>query len=346
MQSTRTPDVERALATIRQLESGGNYKAQAKGSTASGAYQYVDSTWGGYGGYSRAWHAPAGVQDARARADVQRVIDSHGLEAVPISWYYPRALTDSSWLDRVPAPGAGNTLTVRQYQTRWLSIYDGRPAGTVQSVGQITDGSAGLGDGTTDIGPRVAIDSLMWWIRHRTGIADAAYFERLAVAAVATAGIPESGNWLIGLYADPTSGTAGPLGFPWGVSADALRAAGVTDTALFRTVDGWGRIALAVDRAAVPSTDSWSPVMVELGRRAVAGVDRMDSLNVDPWAGRFAPGAEGAAEEGLGPLPGLLGDLQRILDTLMSPALWQRIGWAALGVVLVIAAVAIIATSR
>lgn len=51
------------LDTIKQRESGGNYAAQNKRSTASGAYQVLNGTWGGYGGYSRAGDAPAAVQD-------------------------------------------------------------------------------------------------------------------------------------------------------------------------------------------------------------------------------------------------------------------------------------------
>ena len=54
------------LATIRTLESGGDYTAASRTSSASGAYQFVDSTWSGYGGYPRAKDAPPAVQDAAA----------------------------------------------------------------------------------------------------------------------------------------------------------------------------------------------------------------------------------------------------------------------------------------
>ena len=60
------------LARIRDCESGGRYNAQNPRSTASGAYQFLDSTWNGYGGYRRAMHAPPGVQDAAAMALFQR----------------------------------------------------------------------------------------------------------------------------------------------------------------------------------------------------------------------------------------------------------------------------------
>lgn len=53
---------------VMQRESGGNIRAKNPRSTASGKWQFLDSTWGGYGGYSRAMDAPEEVQDARARA--------------------------------------------------------------------------------------------------------------------------------------------------------------------------------------------------------------------------------------------------------------------------------------
>lgn len=54
------------LIRIRGCESGHNYTAENPDSTASGAYQFLDSTWAGYKGYSRAMHAPPALQDERA----------------------------------------------------------------------------------------------------------------------------------------------------------------------------------------------------------------------------------------------------------------------------------------
>lgn len=52
---------------IINRESGGDYHAVNCSSTASGKYQVLDSTWAGFGGYSRAVDAPPEVQDEWAR---------------------------------------------------------------------------------------------------------------------------------------------------------------------------------------------------------------------------------------------------------------------------------------
>lgn len=52
---------------VKWRESHGDYNAQNPTSTASGAWQFLDSTWAGYGGYPSAWLAPPDVQDERAR---------------------------------------------------------------------------------------------------------------------------------------------------------------------------------------------------------------------------------------------------------------------------------------
>ena len=115
------------LETIRTLESGGNYQATAAGSTASGAYQFLDSTWNNYGGYQRAADAPPEVQDAKAAEHVTGILDAHDQDVttVPVVWYigHVPAAGSPEW-DTVPYPSAGNILTPRQYQARWMGIYD------------------------------------------------------------------------------------------------------------------------------------------------------------------------------------------------------------------------------
>ncbi|WP_426572308.1 transglycosylase family protein [Aquihabitans sp. McL0605] len=52
---------------IMNRESGGSLTAKNPSSSASGKWQFLDSTWAGYGGYSSASQAPESVQDAKAR---------------------------------------------------------------------------------------------------------------------------------------------------------------------------------------------------------------------------------------------------------------------------------------
>lgn len=117
-------DLDRVLATIRTRESGGDYQARATGSSASGAYQFLDSTWAGYSGYPAAWLAPPAVQDTRAATWVTSILTSSGgdVTAVPPSWYVGHVPTVGSneW-DTIPA---GNVFTPRQYTDQWLATYN------------------------------------------------------------------------------------------------------------------------------------------------------------------------------------------------------------------------------
>lgn len=72
MPSIRLP---RVMLRIRGCESGsgpnspGHYhgpRAENPSSSASGAWQIIDGTWNGYGGYRHASHAPRHVQDRKA----------------------------------------------------------------------------------------------------------------------------------------------------------------------------------------------------------------------------------------------------------------------------------------
>jgi murein DD-endopeptidase MepM/ murein hydrolase activator NlpD len=125
-------DVPRVLDTIRTLESGSNYTITAAHASASGAYQIIDSTWAAWSAaagvgseYQHAFQAPPAVQDAVAGHHVQQLLDQyHDVTYVPLAWYYPAAIGNPALMDVVPAPGAGNTLTPRQYQTRWMDVYN------------------------------------------------------------------------------------------------------------------------------------------------------------------------------------------------------------------------------
>jgi len=120
------PDqIANILATIRYLESRGNYTIAPNKGNASGAYQFIESTWDGYGGYRHAYQAPPAVQDERAAADVLRFLTmwNNDVSMIPVMWYYPRAARDTALMDIVPVPSAGNILTVREYQQRWLAVW-------------------------------------------------------------------------------------------------------------------------------------------------------------------------------------------------------------------------------
>lgn len=131
-------NIEAVLATIRQLESGGNYSVVTSGgSDACGAYQYVTSTWqvmlqrtinAGYLPqntirYSRACQAPKNVQDAVARYDVVSFLGSVGdkVDLVPLHWYYPAAI--QSWPAMSGYVPPGNSISLGEYQKKWLQTY-------------------------------------------------------------------------------------------------------------------------------------------------------------------------------------------------------------------------------
>ena len=126
MTDAPAPDLARILATIRKRESGGNCTARNPSSSASGAYQFIDSTWNNYGGFAHAWQAPPAVQDAKASEHVAGILARYGnnLEAVPATWYVGHY--DPANLDYVPA--GGNRLTVRQYVDAWLKDYGAAPS--------------------------------------------------------------------------------------------------------------------------------------------------------------------------------------------------------------------------
>lgn len=102
-------DIRTITELVRKGESSGNYQAlnrEAKGNTASGAYQYTDRTWNGYGGYSKAMLAPKHIQDKRFQEDLAaryakykgdpfKIIAEHYLPAAannPAIWNKPYRL--------------------------------------------------------------------------------------------------------------------------------------------------------------------------------------------------------------------------------------------------------------
>jgi len=124
-------ELARFLWAKRQLESGQNYKATNKASSASGAYQYLDSAWQApsrkaiwqkYGNYQHAYLAPAKVQDAVAIADAVRAWKTYrNWSQVAMSSYAPTWASDPSKWDQRPL-GNSNLLTPREYANKVLSL--------------------------------------------------------------------------------------------------------------------------------------------------------------------------------------------------------------------------------
>jgi len=89
-------DTKQILNAIKTNESEGNYEIQAPNSSASGAYQFIDSTWQAltkkYGmgqEYSRAKLAPKEIQDAIAEKYVDEIMKNNKNDprAVFNTWY-------------------------------------------------------------------------------------------------------------------------------------------------------------------------------------------------------------------------------------------------------------------
>lgn len=87
-----TGNLAKFMAAIKQVESGGNYKIkgpQTKYGQATGAYQWLDSTWGKYKGFARAADAPPEVQEERALRDFQGLVQKYGgdMRKVAMHWH-------------------------------------------------------------------------------------------------------------------------------------------------------------------------------------------------------------------------------------------------------------------
>jgi len=103
--STGNASTDSILAAIRQHESGGDYTINNKTSSASGAYQFTDSTWQSltkkYGigtQYKHAANAPASIQDQVANARVSDILKASGgnIDAVAKTWFTGNAEGKSS----------------------------------------------------------------------------------------------------------------------------------------------------------------------------------------------------------------------------------------------------------
>jgi len=126
-------DVQKILAAIRTTESSGNYgeNSYKKGSSASGAYQFLDSTWkekakiAGVGTeYPRAFMAPPEIQDAVAARYVQDILKmpevNGDVSKVPLVWFTGNARGEIS-----SKAQSVNAVTPAQHQAKFMNAYTG-----------------------------------------------------------------------------------------------------------------------------------------------------------------------------------------------------------------------------
>lgn len=99
-------DVDAILRGLRMHESGGNYRARSRISSAAGAYQYLTGTWNRYGGFATADQAPPEVQDARARRDLLAAYNRFGdWEKAIAHHFYPAWANDKTKWNQSPSKG-------------------------------------------------------------------------------------------------------------------------------------------------------------------------------------------------------------------------------------------------
>ncbi len=143
------------LETIKTIESGGDYTTpnKAGASSASGAYQFIDSTWQnltqkyGIGSeYGRAMEAPPEVQDAVAAKYVEEILsqNNNDVSKVPLVWYTGNAQGKMSQ----EALRANGGQAAAAYQQKFLNAF--------QSIGggaEKDDASAPAGTMVQQEGP-------------------------------------------------------------------------------------------------------------------------------------------------------------------------------------------------
>lgn len=95
-QSTGKNPLEAIRTGITKLESDGNYQARSKSSSGGGRYQYLEKTWGGYGGFKNAADAPPELQDKKFNKDMGDFLKrySNDYEAASIAWFQGQSVAD------------------------------------------------------------------------------------------------------------------------------------------------------------------------------------------------------------------------------------------------------------
>ena len=118
------------LDTIKSVESGGDYGTpnKAGASSASGAYQFIDSTWENltkkYGigeEYPRAMYAPPQIQDAVAAKYVEEILsqNNNDVSKVPLVWYTGNPQGKMSG----EALSSNKGQQAQTYQKKWINTF-------------------------------------------------------------------------------------------------------------------------------------------------------------------------------------------------------------------------------
>jgi len=119
----------RILSALKSKESSGDYNAKNPKSSASGGYQFIDSTWRSlsnkYGigtEYKTAKSAPPEVQDIVAARYVADILaeNNNDVTKVPVVWYTGNSAGSMS----EAALKANNGLTADRYQADWMRRYN------------------------------------------------------------------------------------------------------------------------------------------------------------------------------------------------------------------------------
>jgi len=169
-------NLDAILATIRHLESGDDYTQHShsvaddgrnNSGNPTGAYQFLYTTWNRHGGYNEAFLAPPAIQDARASADIDTILDAFAGDVawVPVAWYVglggARNVSNGTWSSAYTPNPAYNTLSIGDYQARWLHHYTtiALPAAGTAPTECPQHGAAAVAWAETQLGaPYAAID--------------------------------------------------------------------------------------------------------------------------------------------------------------------------------------------